>query len=74
MKLTCRISSCGTFFTFPNGRPPVDLLDVLLVLTMLIFFFSLVTFKKLVQQYFMTASFQLERLVWTYFLHCKIDL
>jgi len=67
MKLTCLISSGGTFFTFPNGRRPVDFLDVRLVLAMLIFFFSLDTFKKLIQQYLMTTSYQLDRLIWTYF-------
>jgi hypothetical protein len=61
--LTCRISSCGSFFKFTNGRPPVDFLVVRLVLAMLILFFSFGTFKKLIQQYFMTTSFQLESLI-----------
>jgi len=67
MKLTCQISSCGTFFTPPSGLPPVVFLVVRLVLTILIFLFSLDTFKKLIQHYFMTASLQLEMLIRTYF-------
>ena len=40
MKLTCQVSSCGSFVKLPNGLPPVVFLAILLVLAMLIFLLS----------------------------------